>query len=53
LAEHSIESEHQLLFGKTTTIATTASYFPRKYRETLIIQKHSDNLNRDVGYNMG
>jgi len=31
---------------------TTTSYFPRKYREAIEIQKHSDNLNRDNGYNI-
>lgn len=41
-----------ILFDKITTIATTALYFPRKYREVLEIQKHPDNLNRDVGYNV-
>jgi len=34
-----------------TTIATT-SYFPRKYREAIEIQKHPDNLNRDNGCNV-
>jgi len=33
LSEHNIETGHQILFDKTTTIATTTSYFPRKYRE--------------------
>jgi len=51
LLEHNIETGHQILFDKTTTIATT-SYFPRKYREVIEIQKHPDNLNRDNGYNI-
>ena len=28
------------------------SYFPRKYKEALEIQKHPDNLNRDSDYNI-
>jgi len=52
LSEHNMETGHQILFDKTTTIATTASYFSRKYRETIDIQKHSDNLNRNNGYNI-
>jgi len=52
LSEHNIETGHQILFDKTTTIATTTSYFPRKYRVAIEIQKHPDNLNRDNGYNI-
>jgi len=52
LSEHNIEIGHQILFDKTTTIATTTSYFPRKYREAIEIQKHSNNLNRNNGYNI-
>jgi len=40
-----------MLFDKTTTIATT-SYSPRKYKEAIEIQKHSNNLNRNNGYNI-
>ncbi|XP_018312914.1 uncharacterized protein [Mycetomoellerius zeteki] len=50
LAKHNLETGHQILFDKTTTLATTTSYFPRKHREVLEIQKHLDNLNRDSGY---
>lgn len=50
LAEHNLETGHRILFDKTTTLATTTSYFPRKHREALEIQKHPDNLNRDSGY---
>ena len=49
---HNIETGHQILFGKTTTIANITSYFPRKYREAIEIQKHSNNLNRDNSYNI-
>jgi len=28
LSEHNIETSHQILFDKMTTIATTISYFP-------------------------
>jgi len=52
LSEHNIETGHQILFDKMTTIATTTSHFPRKYREAIKIQKHFDNLNRDNGYNI-
>jgi len=34
------------------TIVTITSYFSRKYREAIKIQKHSDNLNGDNGYNI-
>jgi len=39
LLEHNIETGHQILFDKTTTITITTSYFPRKYREAIEIQK--------------
>ncbi|XP_018355601.1 PREDICTED: uncharacterized protein LOC108756357 [Trachymyrmex septentrionalis] len=52
LSEHNIETGHQILFDKTTTIVNITSYFPKKYRETIEIQKHSNNLNRDNGYNV-
>ncbi|XP_018401736.1 PREDICTED: uncharacterized protein LOC108778909 [Cyphomyrmex costatus] len=52
LTEHSIETGHRILFDKTVTIAATTSYFPRKHKETLEIQKHPDNLNRDSGYSV-
>jgi len=52
LSEHNIEIRHQILFDKTTTIANIISYFPRKYREAIEIQKHPNNLNRDNGYNI-
>jgi len=51
LSEYNIETGHQILFDKTIIIATTTSYFPRKYKEAVEIQKYSDNLNRDNGYN--
>jgi len=51
LSEHNIETGHQILFDKTTTIATTTSHFSRKYR-TIEIQEHSNNLNRNNGYNI-
>jgi len=46
LSEHNIETGHQILFDKMSTIATTTSYFQRKYREAIEIQKHPDNLKR-------
>jgi len=53
LSEHNIEIGHQILFEKTTTIANITSYFPKKYRKTIEIQKEqSNNLNRDNGYNI-
>ena len=39
LSEHNIETGHQILFDKTTTIANITSYFPRKYRKVVEIQK--------------
>jgi len=35
-----------------TTIANITLYFPRKYRETIEIKKHPNNLNGDNGYNI-
>jgi len=49
LSEHNMEIDHQTLFDKTTTIATITSYFSRKYREAIEIQKHSDNINKENG----
>ena len=50
LSEYNIETGHQILFNKTTIIANITSYFPRKYREVIEIQKYLNNLNRDNGY---
>jgi len=52
LSEHNIETGHQILFDKTITITNITSYFPKKYREAIKIQKHPNNLNRDNGYNI-
>ena len=52
LSEHNVETGHQILFDQATTITNTTSYFPRKYREAIEIQKHPNNLNRDNGYNI-
>ena len=52
LSEHNIEKRHQILFDKTITIANITSYFPRKYRDTIEIKKHPNNLNKDNGYNI-
>ena len=56
LSKHN-ETGHQILFDKTTTIITItniSSYFSRKYREAIEIQKYPNdlnrNLNRDNGY---
>ena len=43
LVEHNVETAHQILFDKMATRVTTMSYFSRKYRETLKIQKHPEN----------
>ena len=43
LSEHNIETGHQILFDKmiTITILTNIiSYFSRKYKEVIEIQKH-------------
>jgi len=42
------------MFGLCTfgSISNITSYFLRKYREAIEIQKHSNNLNRDNGYNI-
>jgi len=39
LLEHNIETGYQILFDKTIIIANIISYFPRKYREAIEIQK--------------
>jgi len=52
LSEHNIETGHQILFDETVTIANITSYFPRKYREVIEIQKYLNNLNKDNGYNI-
>jgi len=52
LWEHNTGREHEILFDKTTIIANIISYFLRKYREAIKIQKHPINLNRDNDYNI-
>jgi len=46
LSEHNIETGHQILFDKTT-INNITSYFSRKYKGVIEIQKHPNSLNRD------
>jgi len=43
LSEHNMVTGHQIPFDKMTTLATSTSYFPRKYRKAIEIQKHPDN----------
>ncbi|XP_032678536.1 uncharacterized protein LOC116847549 [Odontomachus brunneus] len=45
LTELNLESGHKILFNEI--LAKINNYFPRKYRESLEIQKHPNNLNRD------
>ncbi|XP_076659914.1 uncharacterized protein LOC143363201 [Halictus rubicundus] len=52
VAEHQLTTGHTILFNKTTVLARTKGYFPRKHRETLEIKKHPNNINRDTGYNL-
>jgi len=52
LLKHNIEIGHQILFNKTITVANITSYFPKKFKEAIEIQKHPNNLNRDNGYNI-
>ena len=40
------------IYKTYTIIINITSYFPRKYREAIEIQKYSNNLNRDNGYNI-
>jgi len=47
LSKYNIETRHQILFDKMTTIVNITSYFPRKYREAIEIQKHPYHPNRD------
>ncbi|XP_029154910.1 uncharacterized protein LOC114944919 [Nylanderia fulva] len=50
LAEHWMETGHSVQYDKATRLASSQSYFARKYRKALEILKHPDNLNRDKGY---
>ena len=52
LYQNTTETGHQILFDKTITIANITSYFPRKYREAIEIQKHPNTLNRDNDYSI-
>ncbi|CAK9810876.1 hypothetical protein ANTPLA_LOCUS6713 [Anthophora plagiata] len=52
VAEHQLTTGHKICFEKTKVIAKCKSYFPRKYRETLEIMKHPNNINRDTGYHI-
>ncbi|XP_076247886.1 LOW QUALITY PROTEIN: uncharacterized protein LOC143187549 [Calliopsis andreniformis] len=50
VAEHQKATGHKILFNEAKVIAKTKGYFPRKYRETLEITKHPNNINRDTGH---
>ncbi|XP_029178650.1 uncharacterized protein LOC114946366 [Nylanderia fulva] len=50
LAEHWMVTGHSVQYDKATRLAPSQSYFARKHPEALEILKHSDNLNRDKGY---
>ncbi|XP_076246266.1 uncharacterized protein LOC143186474 [Calliopsis andreniformis] len=52
VAEHQKATGHKILFNETKVIAKTKGYFPKKYRETLEIMKHPNNINRDTGYHL-
>lgn len=46
VAEHALQSGHDIQFGETRILSTTLQYHARLYREAIEIHKHGNNFNR-------
>lgn len=52
IAEHALDTLHDINFEKTKTISKTKNWKSRKIREAIEIIKHPNNFNRDNGYEL-
>ena len=50
LVEHLEKSKHHIFLEETSMIAKENHYYKRRFRESLDIIKHPNNLNRDGGF---
>jgi hypothetical protein len=50
LAEHSIDLGHRIQFYDTSILATKTRYMDHIIRETIEIELHPNNMDRDVGF---
>ncbi|XP_076658339.1 uncharacterized protein LOC143362230 [Halictus rubicundus] len=52
VAEHHLATGHTIMLEETKLVFRFKEYFPRKYRESIEILKHPDNINRNTGYQL-
>ena len=53
IAEHAYANpDHNILFNEAQVLAKTEKYLPRIIKESIEIQKHKNNFNRDDSYKL-
>jgi hypothetical protein len=50
VAEHSVDLRHRIQFHNTSMLATKTQYMDRIVRETIEIEVHPNNMDREVGF---
>ncbi|XP_031847206.1 uncharacterized protein LOC116433359 [Nomia melanderi] len=50
--QHQLTTGHTIKFEETKILSRGKNYVPRKYRESIEILKHPNNINRDTGYQL-
>jgi hypothetical protein len=52
VAEHSLTTYHRIDFDGASKLGTATRYMDRLVREAIEIRLHTDNFNRDDGFNL-
>lgn len=52
MAQHHLETSHNILFDNTSEIASCPHYYDKKVREVIELCRFPHNISRDVGYQL-